>query len=134
MRVGPRSGSRILCLISLCVYLTPRLVIIGNDHRRPESCFPIWFYQRLPTPLTIPNTPTTLHENRPTKHYRNLCSRCEHHWCFWIGLPTVTILPDLGLDLPRVAFTKPYHLAITTGIIDCYNGLGTVVHSGERPT
>ena len=40
----------------------------------------------------------------------------------------------LGQTLPRATFTKPYHLAITIGIIDCYNVLGTVVHSGEYPT
>jgi hypothetical protein len=31
MPVGPLSGCRILCLISLCVYLTPRPVMIGNS-------------------------------------------------------------------------------------------------------
>ena len=30
---GPLSGCRIRCLISLCVYLTPRLVMIGNSAR-----------------------------------------------------------------------------------------------------
>ena len=33
MRVGPLSGCRIRCLISLCVYLTPRPVMIGNSTR-----------------------------------------------------------------------------------------------------
>jgi len=30
---GPLSGCRIRCLISLCVYLTPRPVMIGNSTR-----------------------------------------------------------------------------------------------------
>ena len=33
MPVGPLSGCRIRCLISLCVYLTPRPVMIGNSTR-----------------------------------------------------------------------------------------------------
>ena len=33
MRVGPLSGCRTVCLISLCVYLTPRPVMIGKGAR-----------------------------------------------------------------------------------------------------
>jgi hypothetical protein len=33
MPVGPLSGCRTVCLISLCVYLTPRPVMIGNSTR-----------------------------------------------------------------------------------------------------
>jgi hypothetical protein len=43
--------------------------------------------------LTRPNTPTIRHENRPTKPYQDLCSRCETHWRFWFGLPTLTTVP-----------------------------------------
>jgi hypothetical protein len=79
-------------LRSLCVYLTPRLVTHGNVCRPPESCFPIWVYHLLPTPLTKPNAPCGGEVQTPTKHYRILCSRSESHWWFWIGLPTVTSL------------------------------------------
>jgi hypothetical protein len=27
----------------------------------------------------------SLHEESPTKTYRNLCSRCESAWCVWLG-------------------------------------------------
>jgi hypothetical protein len=33
MPVGPLSGCRTVCLISLCVYLTPRPVMIGKGAR-----------------------------------------------------------------------------------------------------
>ena len=47
-------------------------------------------YQRLPTPLTKPKAPCHREVQTPTKPYQDLCSRCETHWSFWIGLPTLT--------------------------------------------
>ena len=41
---------------------------------------------------------------------------------------------DLGRTGGHMAFTNHYHLAITRGIIDCYNELGTVIDCGEHPT
>jgi len=43
-------------------------------------------------------------------------------------------LIDLGQTLPWETFTNDYRLAMRIGIIDCYNELGTVVHSGQDPT
>ena len=31
-----------------------------------------------------------LHVEPPTKPYRILCSRCETHWCVWLGRGTLT--------------------------------------------
>ena len=34
--------------VKYVVNIYPRLVIVGNDHTRPEICFPIWVYHPLP--------------------------------------------------------------------------------------
>ena len=47
-------------------------------------------YQSLPRSLTRPNPPFQWEVRTPTKPYQDLCSRCETHWCIWIGLPTLT--------------------------------------------
>ena len=41
---------------------------------------------------------------------------------------------DLGQTLSTVCFTNHYHRTEGRGIIDCYNGLGTVIDCGEHPT
>ena len=59
--------------------------------------------------------------------------RGAFHWWIWFGLRWLTIpyhRAILGQTLPRATFTNPYHLTITRGIIDCYNGLGTVIDCG----
>ena len=74
-----------------------------------------------------------LHENRPTKSYRNLCSRCETHWCIWFGLAGhYHSLPwaILACILPQGTFTKHHRLVIATGIIDCYNELDVLLMVG----
>ena len=40
--------------------------------------------------MTIPKPPGFLHVDRPTNAYQDLCSRCETHWSFRFGLPTLT--------------------------------------------
>ena len=60
-----------------------------------------------------------LHEISPTNPYRNLCSRCETHWCIWFGLRYITIAyqsADLGLNHPSGSFTNHYHRGLGQGI------------------
>jgi len=75
----------------------------AEDYAEPEygACdhvcvlpvmYAVYIYQTLPRGGTIPNPPSDQGEETPTKHYRILCSRCETHWCFWHGLPTLTSL------------------------------------------
>ena len=55
--------------------------------------YAVYIYQTLPRGGTIPNPPSVLPEETPTKHYRILCSRSETHWWFRFGLPTLTMSP-----------------------------------------
>ena len=41
---------------------------------------------------------------------------------------------DLGLTFGCTAFTNDYHREEGLGIIDCHNGLGTVIDCGQHPT
>jgi hypothetical protein len=46
-----------------------------------------------------------LHVSSPTKPYRILCSRCEHHWCIWLGAGGLTIpyqLTVLAVDQYKI--------------------------------
>ena len=55
-----------------------------------------------------------LHVESPTKPYRILCSRCETHWCIWLGAGALTIpyhVTDLAPPPFSGTITKPYHLA-----------------------
>jgi hypothetical protein len=79
MQVGPQSLYRILCLISLCVYLTPRLVMVGNACRPPESCFPIWVYHSLPRSVLAERIPVVVLV-----------------WCGW-RLPIITMISHVNL-------------------------------------
>jgi hypothetical protein len=76
----------------MCVVIGSRLVTVGNGSVGPEISFPIWFYQRLPRPGTIPNEPMVLHVSTPTKPYHIFRRPGTNPWCFWHGLPTLTIL------------------------------------------
>jgi hypothetical protein len=98
MRAGPRSGSRILCLISLCVYSTPRMVTHGNVCRPPESCTPIWPYQRLPDPVLAERNPVV-----------DLVwsTNCYHR-------------ADLSLTRGCTAFTNDYHRDEGDRVIDSH--------------
>ena len=73
-------------------------------------------YQTLPKAGTIPKPPSDQGEETPTKCYQDLCSRCETLWHFRFGLPTLTNLQDLSLNLPCVTFTKHYHRGGGQGI------------------
>ena len=42
-----------------------------------------------------------LHVESPTNPYRILCSRCETHWCVWLGRGPLTI-PYQSRDLARI--------------------------------
>ena len=47
-------------------------------------------YQSLPCRQTKPKPPGHREVETPTKHYQDLCSRCETHWQIRFGLPTLT--------------------------------------------
>ena len=53
-----------------------------------------------------------LHVESPTNPYRILCSRCETHWCIWLGAGALTIpyqSTDLAVPHPPRTITNPYH-------------------------
>ena len=115
---------------SLCVYLTPRLVKVGNEHTVPGpsgstnayqhgppyqnpsvlTCdFP---YQTLPDPVLAERNPMViLAWSTNAYHSRNL-----------------------ALVLPCETFTNHYRRGEGLGIMYCHNGLGTVIDCGQHPT
>jgi len=127
MRLGPRLLCRIRCLWSLCVYLTPRLVSVGNDCRVPGQCeFTIAYqrgwpnqnpsglawdfpYQTLPDPVLAVRNPLVV---------LDWSTNCYHP-------------PDLALLLPCVTFTNDYHRGLGQGHwCECSRRRGC--HMGSR--
>ena len=89
-----------------------RMVKAGNGASWPEFCRPMWVYHRLPTWVSIPNTPSAGEVQTPTKPYRILCPLSGSHWWFWFGAGDITRayhVSDLALNLPRGGFTNDYH-------------------------
>ena len=88
-------------------------------------------YQTLPKAGTIPKPPCHREVQTPTKCYQDLCSRSETLWHFRFGLPTLTNLQDLSLNLPCVTFTKHYHRGGGQGIKpNAPSRVGEYRHSG----
>ena len=87
-------------------------------------------YQSLPTPVTKPKPPGQGEVETPTNPYRNPCSRCETHWSFWIGLPTVTtfriwVHHHYVMLLPNIT---------SRGVKYTHDIKHTVLHSNRGPT
>jgi hypothetical protein len=51
-----------------------------------------------------------LHVEHPTKPYRILCSRCETHWCIWLGRGALTnAYQSTVLAVPPFSYTITNH-------------------------
>ena len=66
--------------------------------------------------LTNPGDQTkiqvVLHVESPTNPYQYPCSRCETHWCIWLGHGALTNCYHqtlLAVHHPPHTITNPYH-------------------------
>ena len=87
--------------------------VVGKGHTRQD---PSQIGGALPIPTNAPDQTknhVVLHVEPPTNPYRILCSRCETHWCIWLGAGRLTIpyqLTLLAVPHPPRTITNPYHL------------------------
>ena len=64
---------------------------VGNGHTPADPSQNGGGLPMLTNPCDQTKNQVILHVESPTKPYQYLCSRCETHWCIWLGRGPLTI-------------------------------------------